>query len=281
MQKDLAYLIDNTSLIKLEARILMAHILKKYFSLPPSAIISKSNILLSPNAFDEWKNLVTRRKRGEPIAYLLGKKGFHAIELEVNSAVLIPRPETELLVEIVLNEIKLLEKKFAAPKILDLGTGSGAIALAIANHASRTLVTATDKSAEALAIAKLNAKCLELETRVEFFKGNWYEAIPKNTIFDVIVSNPPYIKAQDPHLFQGDLRFEPLDALTDHSNGLSCLETIIFGANKYLKPNGLLSVEHGYDQSGTVAKLMESAGFRNIETLPDLAGHPRVTSGRK
>jgi release factor glutamine methyltransferase len=212
---------------------------------------------------------------------LVGKKGFNNIELQVAPGVLIPRPETELLVDIALQEIKRIVDSAIASKILDLGTGSGAIALAIANEVPNSQVIATDQSAEALAIAKLNAKSLKLESRVQFAQGSWYQALIENDIFDIILSNPPYIRAQDPHLVEGDLRFEPADALTDHSTGLSCLEAIILGAKDHLKPMGLLAVEHGYDQSDAVVKLMKTAGLSDIQTYQDLSGHYRVASARK
>ena len=191
---------------------------------------------------------------------------------------MIPRPETELLVEIGLQEIKRLN---TPTSILDLGTGSGAIALAIANEAPQAIVTATDQSIEALKIAKANAKQLKIVDRVQFFQGSWYEALEVGTSFDVILSNPPYIASQDSHLNQGDLRFEPLSALTDHGTGLTCLGTIISGAQQYLNPNGLIAVEHGFDQSKAVVSLMKLAGLRDIQTHVDLGGHSRVASGRK
>jgi release factor glutamine methyltransferase len=233
---------------------------------------------LDTAAQEEWKNLVSRRLKGEPIAYILGKKGFHNIELQVGPGVLIPRPETELLVDIALTEITKLNK---STKVLDLGTGSGAIALSIASAAPYALVIATDQSAEALAIARQNAELLKLTKQVQFSQGAWYEAIDQQSQFDVIVSNPPYIANQDPHLTEGDLRFEPESALTDYASGLSCLEIIIPGANHYLKPGGLIAVEHGFDQSEAVVDLMKIAGLIDIQVHLDLAGHCRAASGRK
>jgi release factor glutamine methyltransferase len=274
-------LLGGTSLPRNEAHILMAHVLDKHYQLPRSTLISRDEMELSASALEEWRTLESRRLDGEPVAYLVGKRGFHKIELQVAPGVLIPRPETELLVDIALQEIKRIENSTSSPKMLDLGTGSSAIALAIANEAPNAQVIATDQSAEALAIAKLNAKSLGLETRVEFAQGNWYEAINKNDSFDIILSNPPYISAQDPHLIEGDLRFEPADALTDHSNGLSCLEAIILGAKNHLKPMGLLAVEHGFDQSAAVVELMKTAGLSDIQTYQDLSGHYRIASARK
>ena len=264
-----------------EARMLMAYVLEKHYQLPRSALLSRDEMVLDTEVFKEWQSLETKRSEGEPIAYLLGKRGFHNIDLYVAPGVLIPRPETELLVEIGLNEIALLKKASGTqPKLLDLGTGSGAIALAIAYAAPQALVIATDQSAEALEIAKMNLNALGLQEQVKLIQGNWYE--PLNQLdFDIILSNPPYIAKQDPHLNQGDLRFEPVSALTDHATGLTCLENIISGAKEHLNPNGLIAVEHGFDQSEAVISLMKAAGLREVKAHLDLAGHHRVASGRK
>lgn len=270
--------ISNCALPANEARILLAHILEKHYQLPRSALLSRDDMSLSEHAFGEWERLVARRMDGEPIAYILGKKGFHNIELEVGPGVLIPRPETELLVEIALTEITKLNKHV---RVLDLGTGSGAIALSIASAMPLASLIATDQSTEALAIAKQNTQSLKLLDQVQFLQGSWYAALTQVSQFDVIVSNPPYIAHQDPHLTQGDLRFEPASALTDYAGGLSCLEIIIAGADQYLKPGGLIAVEHGYDQSEAVMGLMTAAGLMEVQVHLDLAGHCRVASGRK
>jgi release factor glutamine methyltransferase len=271
-------LLRDSVLSPTEAKILMAYILEKHYQLPRSALLSRDDMLLHTEAMADWKELETKRLSGEPIAYLVGKRGFHNIELYVAPGVLIPRPETELLVEIGLREIK----RFNTPtSILDLGTGSGAIALAIAHEAPSAQITATDQSIEALEIAKINAAYLNMTSRVQFFQGNWYEALNGSSSFDIILSNPPYIAAQDTHLSQGDLRFEPISALTDHGSGLTCLKTIINGAKVHLNPNGLLALEHGFDQSEAVVALMRSVGLHDIQTYQDLNGHYRVASGRK
>ena len=257
---------------------MLAHILEKYYQLPRSALLSRDDMSLSEQAFGEWERLVARRMDGEPIAYILGKKGFHNIELGVGPGVLIPRPETELLVEVALTEITKPNKHV---RVLDLGTGSGAIALSIASAMPLTSLIATDQSTEALAIAKQNAQSLKLLDQVQFLQGSWYAALTQVSQFDVIVSNPPYIAHQDPHLTQGDLRFEPPSALTDYANGLSCLEIIIAGADQYLKPGGLIALEHGFDQSEVVMGLMTAAGLMEVQAHLDLAGHCRVASGRK
>jgi len=278
ISQSLRELIGSCVLPANEARILLAHLLEKHYQLPRSALLSRDDMVLNDAASTEWEFLVSRRIIGEPIAYILGKKGFHNIELLVAPGVLIPRPETEILVDIALSEITKLNQP---TKVLDLGTGSGAIALAIVSETSLARVIATDQSSKALVIAKQNAQLLDLTTQVEFVQGSWYEAIDQQTQFDVILSNPPYIADRDPHLFQGDLRFEPSSALTDYASGLSCLEIIISGANKYLKPGGLIAVEHGFDQSGAVLELMRLAGLEDIEAHLDLAGHCRGASGRK
>ena len=271
-------LLGDSSLPQNEARILLAFVLEKHYQLPRSALLSRDDMTLHPAALDEWLDLESRRIAGEPIAYLVGIKGFHAIELQVAPGVLIPRPETELLVDIALEEI---ERLHGNAHILDLGTGSGAIALALAHAAPQALLIATDQSTEALAIAKLNTQKLKLADRVQFRQGDWYEALDTHEQFDVILSNPPYIRSLDPHLSQGDLRFEPSSALTDFGNGLSCLEIIISGADPYLKAGGLIAVEHGFDQSGEVVQFMKNVGFKDIQVHLDLAGHHRVASGKK
>ena len=271
-------LLSASSLPANEARILMAHILEQHYQLPRSALLSRDEMALNPQALTHWQDLESKRMAGEPVAYLIGKKGFHNIELSVSPGVLIPRPETELLVEIGLQEITRLGKQ---AQILDLGTGSGAIALAIAHEDSRALVTATDQSQEALEIAKKNANLLNVISQVQFAQGSWYAALKTGQCFDIILSNPPYIASEDQHLVQGDLRFEPISALTDHAGGLTCLQQIIAGALPYLKSNGLIAVEHGFNQSEAVVTLMNVAGLGNIQTHLDLAGHRRVASGRK
>ena len=279
MSQDLSLrsLMSATTLPPSEARLLMSHVLEKHYQLPRSALLSRDKMVLSSEAILQWQELQSKRLAGQPIAYLIGKRGFHDIELYVAPGVLIPRPETELLVEIGLQELARLH---GLAKVLDLGTGSGAIALAIANVAPHALVTATDQSSEALDIAKTNAQLLNLETRVQLLQGSWYEALSEDVRFDIILSNPPYISALDPHLSQGDLRFEPKSALTDHAGGLTCLEAIINDAKDHLSPNGLIAVEHGFDQSDAVVEFLKTAGLSDIQTYLDLAGHCRVASGR-
>jgi len=278
VSKPLRLLLRDCVLPANEARILLAHILEKHYQLPRSALISRDDMTLNEVASIEWEVLVAKRIHGEPIPYILGKKGFHDIELMVTPGVLIPRPETELLVDVALAEIAKLNRHCT---VLDLGTGSGAIALAIASAAPLASVLATDQSTNALAIAKQNAEALQLGSRVKFMHGDWYKASDQISLFDMIVSNPPYIAHQDPHLTQGDLRFEPASALTDFASGLSCLKIIISGVDQHLKPGGLIAVEHGFDQSEAVLQFMKFVGLEHIEAHLDLAGHYRVSSGRK
>jgi release factor glutamine methyltransferase len=285
-------LLNETSLAKNEARAVLAHLLEIHLQLPKSALLTHDETELSDAFLQEWQLLEQRRLDGEPIAYLIGKRGFHAIELKVGPGVLIPRPETELLVDLGLGELQeimnnkkaLIESKHSLT-MLDLGTGSGAIALAIAFSQPNVRVVATDASQAALDIAEQNAARLHLSNRVSFCLGNWYGALQNlsfpSPYFDLILSNPPYIQADDPHLFKGDLRFEPTSALTDFGSGLTCITAIIDNAQAHLKPGGLLAVEHGFDQSPAVLEQLALAGFRDITPHRDLAGHWRVASGRK
>jgi release factor glutamine methyltransferase len=191
----------------------------------------------------------------------------------VTPVVLIPRPETELLVEVALVSLEgCLE-----PAVLDMGTGSGNVAISLALARPDARVTATDLSVEALALAQRNAQALS--ARIQWWQGSWFEALPKEGRFELIVSNPPYIAAQDEHLQRGDLRFEPVQALTDGADGLSALAQIISGAGLHLLPGGHLWLEHGYDQAEAVGLLLAHAGFTAVQTHTDLANLPRVTGG--
>jgi release factor glutamine methyltransferase len=285
-------LLNETRLPKNEARMVLAHLLETHLQLPKSALLTHDETELSDAFCREWQLLEQRCLDGEPIAYLVGKRGFHAIDLIVGPGVLIPRPETELLVDLGLDELgriinneNALNESEHSLTMLDLGTGSGAIALAIAASQPKVRVVATDASQAALDIAEQNAAHLKLSDRVSFCLGSWYAALqtPGKTdrCFDLILSNPPYIAADDPHLSKGDLRFEPQNALTDFGSGLSCLAAIIDGAIAHLKPGGLLAVEHGFDQSPAVLERLALAGFQDIRPHRDLAGHWRVASGRK
>ncbi len=291
MANTIADLLESTLLNKTDAKVLLGHLLEKHLGWSRSALIAKDQEPLPNELLIAWKSLESQRSSGVPVAYLTGVKGFHGIELKVNESVLIPRPETELLVDLALEEIKRIYTNYPNQtiQILDLGTGSGAIALAIAHECAidktpiNLRILGVDQSTVAIELAHENAKALGLNHLVEFLQSNWYAAIPDRYLntFDVIVSNPPYIQKDDPHLLDGDLRFEPRAALTDDGDGLSCIREIVNHAQHYLKPGGLIALEHGYDQSAAVAPLLENHAFHDISALADLAGHLRVTLARK
>ena len=218
---------------------------------------------------------VTRRAGGEPLSYITGRQGFWTLDLQVSPDVLVPRPETELLVETVL---QLLPADQSC-RVLDLGTGSGAIALSIASEREHWQVTATDESAAALANAETNARNNGLAGKVVFLSGSWFDALNQSDRFDLIVSNPPYLADDDPHLQQGALPFEPVTALVAEDAGLADLDAITRQAPDFLVPGGVLLVEHGCEQGADVRGLFSQAGFSDIRTLQDLAGLDRVTLG--
>lgn len=222
-----------------------------------------------------FEALVTRRLAGEPLAYIVGVKEFFGLSFGVSNAVLIPRPDTETLVQWALQTINALETDTSTPHLLDLGTGSGAIALAIKSQAPQCLVTAVDASVTALAQAALNGQQLGLD--VNWRQSDWFASVDHRS-FDVIVSNPPYIAANDPHL--RDLRHEPLSALTSGADGLDDLRHIVARSGPYLREGGWLLLEHGYDQADRVAGLLNAAGFTAIGHQADLGGVTRCTGGR-
>ena len=218
--------------------------------------------------------LVDRRVAGEPVAYLTGRRGFWTLDLAVSAATLIPRAETERLVELALERLD----DAAGRHIADLGTGSGAIALALASERPQARVIATDASAEALAVARANAAEHSL-AHVEFRQGSWWAPL-QGERFDLVASNPPYIAAADPHLGQGDLRFEPASALAAGADGLDDLRQIVDGAPSHLRPGGWLLLEHGWDQGQAVSNLLLERGFAAVSTEQDLEARDRVTLGR-
>jgi len=222
-----------------------------------------------------FEALVARRLAGEPLAYIIGVKEFFGLSFGVSNAVLIPRPDTETVVQWALQTIKALETDASAPHILDLGTGNGAIALSIKSQAPQCLVTAIDASATALAQAARNGQQLGLD--VTWRQSDWFASVD-HLLFDVIVSNPPYIAANDPHL--RDLRHEPLSALASGADGLDDLRHIIAHSGPYLREGGWLLLEHGYDQAKPVAELLKAAGFKAIGHQTDLGGVTRCTGGR-
>lgn len=229
---------------------------------------------LSAQAARLYMEWLARRTEGEPVAHILGTREFYGRTFHVTPATLIPRPETELLVELGLTVLT----DMPAPTVLDLGTGSGAIAISMALELPTADVYAVDFSPEALDVACNNA--LALGAHVEFRVGNWFDPLEEER-FDCILSNPPYIAEGDPHLGEGDLRFEPLTALASGSDGLNDLCQIIAAAPQYLKRNGWLLLEHGYDQAETVRNLLEDAGFSGVQSWRDLAGIERVSGAHR
>lgn len=241
-------------------------------------LITQDTCGIDEAARAQISELAARRLAGEPMAYLLGEREFFGRTFKVTPAVLIPRPDTELLVEQALDRIEDRD----TPAVLDMGTGSGIIAISIALARPDARVWATDTSAEALAVAKDNAQALGAGN-VHAAQGDWYGALADAdapAVFDLIVSNPPYIAAADAHLGQGDLRFEPASALTDHGDGLRHLRTIVAGAPARLATGGWLLLEHGYDQGEAVRGLLTDAGFANVFTAQDLAGNDRCSGGQ-
>jgi release factor glutamine methyltransferase len=264
--RSIAQIVARPPLDPLETRMLLCHAL----GLSRVQLITRSEQVLDDEAARRLGALFARRLAGEPVAYLIGEREFYGLPFRVTPAVLSPRPETELLVELA------CERLPAGGSVLDMGTGSGAIAVAIAHSRPDAHVTALDASAAALEIARANAG--RNGVRVDFLQSDWYGALDSRR-FDLIVSNPPYIVAGDRHLSQGDLRFEPVDALTDHGDGLSALRAIIAGAPGWLKENGWLLLEHGYDQAPAVRALLRD--WDAVRSWRDLAGIERASGGTR
>lgn len=254
---------------RLDAELLLAHALGK----ERSYLRAYPEKHLDTQALEVFRGLLAARKGGEPIAYLTSKREFWSLPLKVTTATLIPRHETELLVELALQRIP----KSAAWRLLDLGTGSGAVALALAHERPRCRITATDLSAPALAVAVENAADLGL-ANVEFLDGDWFIPLGKRQ-FHLIVSNPPYVREGDPHLKMGDVRFEPHSALTAGSDGLRDLSRIIASAPRYLEQGAWILLEHGHDQGPAVRALLSEHGFHDVTTSRDLHGVERASSG--
>ncbi|HEY7885511.1 MAG TPA: peptide chain release factor N(5)-glutamine methyltransferase [Cellvibrionaceae bacterium] len=254
---------------RLDTEILLAHSLGKtrtwLYTWPESQ--------LTPAQLKQFERLMRARAQGAPIAYLTGVQEFWSLPLKVTEHTLIPRPETELLVELVL-ALSLGEMA----RVLDLGTGTGAIALALAHEKKHWQITAVDRIAEAVSLAEDNARTLQLSVKV--LQSDWFAALAQGDVFDVIVSNPPYIDGADPHLHQGDVRFEPHSALVANAEGLADIEHIITQSGRFLAPGGWLLLEHGWQQAPAVQELLHTYGFSQVRSECDLAGHLRVSLGR-
>ena len=254
----------------IDAEVLLLHLLDQ----PRSWLITHAGDALDPTTTAAYAALVARRAQGEPVAYITGRRGFWSLDLEVGPATLIPRPETELLVELALQ--RLLRE--ASCKVADLGTGSGAIALALAHERPRCSITATDASPAALAVARRNAQRLGI-ANVTFAQGDWLAPLGEQR-YTLIVSNPPYIEAGDVHLGQGDLRFEPTSALAAGQDGLHDIRRIVTDAHDHLEPGGWLLFEHGWQQGVAARALLHAVGYTEVFTAPDLQQRDRVSGGR-
>ena len=255
---------------RLEAELLLAHALDR----PRSWFYAHAGDLLEPRDASAFADLLRRREAGEPVAQITGHRGFWSLELAVTPDTLIPRPETELLVELALDRLPRTEPR----RVLDLGTGTGAIALAIASERPLADLTAVDASQAALDVARDNAAEAGLALRLRH--SDWFSAVAGER-FDLVASNPPYIADGDPHLQQGDLRFEPRTALASGPDGLDAIRVIARDAPAHLVPGGWLLVEHGYDQGPAVRELFTAAGLKSVATERDLEQRDRVTLGRR
>ncbi|HHB93419.1 MAG TPA: peptide chain release factor N(5)-glutamine methyltransferase [Thioploca sp.] len=262
--------LSNYDTPRLDAEILLCHVLKKN----RSYLYTWPENQLTEKQYQQFRILLSGRIDGKPIAYLIGHKEFWSLELQVTEDTLIPRPETELLVEQVLAHLPLK----TASKVIDLGTGTGAIALAIAKERPYCNIIATDKSPQTLQIAKNNAKNLALHN-IKFIVSDWFAK--DLGIATIIVSNPPYISIDDPHLNQGDVRYEPRNSLISGIDGLTDIRQIILQSYNHLLNKGWLLLEHGYDQAKQVRDLLVKNNYFSIETYNDLADKPRVTVGQK
>lgn len=265
----IAEILKTARIDPLDARVLLQSVL----GVTHAFLATHPGHAVAGDQLDRYLALVARRAAGEPVAYLTGGREFFSLDFKVTPAVLIPRPETELLVELALERIP----QQAPRRVLDLGTGSGCVAISIARHRPRARIMATDSTPDAIAIAAENARTLGVHN-IEFARGDWFAAIDGER-YDVIVSNPPYIAQDDPHLRQGDLRFEPRNALAAGPDGLDCIRLIVTQANNHLESGGWLMFEHGYDQAGRCRALLDAAGFAEVFSRRDLAGIERVSGG--
>ncbi|MEH6388707.1 peptide chain release factor N(5)-glutamine methyltransferase [Pseudomonas profundi] len=255
---------------RLDAELLLAHALNK----PRSFLMTWPEHQPQPEQIERFQHLLQRRRAGEPVAYLLGRRGFWSLDLEVDSSTLIPRPDTERLVEVALERVV----KHPA-RVLDLGTGTGAVALALAVERPAWEVTGCDSAAPAVALAERNRQRLGIGNAT-FVLSDWFAGLAQGKAFDLIVSNPPYIAENDPHLVEGDVRFEPATALVSGPDGLDDIRHIAQAAPDHLQPDGWLLLEHGWEQADAVRDLLAARGFAEVQSWQDLAGHQRISGGR-
>jgi release factor glutamine methyltransferase len=272
IRQSIAHLASD-ALPRAELRLLLSHVLAQN----AAWLAAHDDYDLTPTEENHLRIAAARRTAGEPIAYILGYREFYGRNFKCTPAALIPRPETELLIDTALTLVSVRGEP-AEPRILDIGTGTGCVAITLALEMPGAEVTALDISRDALTLARANA--VALGANINFVESDWFSAIDASAQFDIIVSNPPYIVPNDPHLFQGDLRFEPWLALQDRGDGLQSYRELAAGVKKHLREGGLLIVEHGYDQGESVPKIFRDAGFIDVEMIRDLAGQPRVTRAR-
>ncbi len=260
----------SSGLIPFEAKILLGHVLQRN----RAWLAAHADEIIGAYEAKTFDALARRRRNGEPVAYLTGRREFYGIDLAITPDVLIPRPETELLVDLALARIDIDSRA----QVLDLGSGSGAIALAIASERPSADVLGVDASGAAVALARRNATRLQLGNAT-FVESDWFSAVPKKC-YDAVVANPPYVRTGDEHLGEGDLRFEPKEALVAGVDGLSAIRAIVKSVTAYLAPGAWLLIEHGYDQAESVQSMLRDAQFGEVESRRDLAGIPRVALGR-
>lgn len=267
--RSIAEALLGSGLDALDARVLLRHAL----GCGEAYLLAHPDRRLAAGEWGTYTTLCARRAAGEPVAYITGEREFYSLSFTVTPAVLIPRPETETLVESALEHIPP-DEPF---NVLDLATGSGCVAVTIAKQRSRARITATDNSRDALAIARGNAG--KHGARVEFIESDWFAALAGRR-FDLIVSNPPYVAEGDPHLSQGDLRFEPRAALVAGRDGLDCIRLLAERARAHLEPRGMLLLEHGHDQAAHCRATLTQAGYRDVDSRRDLSGTERISRGR-
>ncbi|VAW93903.1 Peptide chain release factor N(5)-glutamine methyltransferase [hydrothermal vent metagenome] len=256
---------------RLDVDLIICHVL----SISRTALITQDRMVLEPEQLNQIQQLIEKRKQSYPVAYIIGSRHFWDLELKVTEDTLIPRPETELLVEMALS----LFAEDQTTRVLDLGTGSGAVAIAIAKARPEWSIIACDNSPAALSVAKQNAETYQLEN-IKLINSDWFDDIPDQQKFDLLLSNPPYIESDDPHLKQGDVQHEPQAALSSGRDGLDDIRKLIANAKCFLHAHGWLWLEHGFDQAQNVKDIFTEHNYTNIKQHLDLFGHTRISGGQ-